>query len=61
MKFDDKKQVGGHRKTEAERKQIRAKFIDALRRTRYNGGTIPANELEVALRTVGLWEERGRV
>lgn len=61
MKFDDCTQVGGHRKTEAERKQTRAKFIDALRRTRYNGGTIPAHELESALRTVGLWEERGRV
>lgn len=61
MKFDDRTQVGGHRKTEAERKNIRAKFISAMRKENYGGGTIPADELEAALRKVDLWEVRGRI
>ena len=60
MKFDDKSQISGHRRTEAEQKSIRARFIDALRRERYAGGTIPKHELEHALKAVGLWERNGR-
>ena len=48
MKFNDQRQVSGHRRTEAEQKAIRAKFIDALRREHYAGGTIPKQELEKA-------------
>ena len=60
MKFDDKSQISGHRRTEAEQKSIRAKFIDVLRRERYAGGTIQKHELEHALKAVGLWESNGR-
>ena len=60
MKFNDQRQVSGHRRTEAEQKAIRAKFIDAtpraLRRRNY-----PKQELEKALKAVGLWEHNGRV
>ena len=61
MKFNDQRQVSGHRRTEAEQKAIRAKFIDALRREHYAGGTIQKQELEKALKSVGLWEHNGRV
>lgn len=61
MKFDDATQLSGHLRTEAEQKHLRAKFIEALRRENYNGGNIPQNELEAALKAVGLWEFHGRL
>lgn len=60
MRFDDRREVGGHRKVEAEQRSVRVRFIEALRKERYGGGTIPPNELEAALKAVGLWQERGR-
>lgn len=50
-----------HRIAEAERENLRVKFIDALRRENYGGGAIPPEELEHALREVGLWQVNGRV
>lgn len=61
MKFDDAAEVRGHRRTEAEQKSIRTKFIEALRKENYNGGDIPQHELEAALKAVGLWQHRGRM
>ena len=50
MKFSDKR---AHRIAEAERENLRVKFIAALRRENYGGGAIPPEELEHALREVG--------
>lgn len=60
MRFDDRREVGGHRKVEAQQRSVRARFIEALRRERYGGRTIPADELESALKAVGLWQQNGR-
>lgn len=60
MKFDDCREVGGHRAVEAEQRRLREKFIAVLRRERYGGGEIPQRELDEALKAVGLWQCNGR-
>lgn len=60
MRFDDRREVGGHRKVEAEQRSVRDRFIEVLRKERYGGGTIPKDELEAALKEVGLWQRNGR-
>lgn len=60
MRFDDQREVGGHRVVEASQRKVRDKFIEALRRERYGGGKIPHAELEAALKAVGLWQCNGR-
>ena len=60
MRFDDRREVGGHRKVEMEQRKVRERFIEALRRERYGGGTIPQHELVAALKAVGLWQSNGR-
>lgn len=60
MRFDDCREVAGHRAVEAEQHRLREKFIAALRRERYGGGAIPKHELDDALRQVGLWQRNGR-
>lgn len=60
MRFDDRREVGGHRKVELEQRKVRERFIEALRKERYGGGTIPQHELVDALKAVGLWQQNGR-
>lgn len=60
MKFDDRREVGGHRVVEEQLHRRRERFIAVLRRERYGGGEIPQRELDEALKAVGLWQCNGR-